>query len=165
MKPLRDVTERFLKASVVLVIPFLFALLAALVLLGITVAKELLYKFSILQSLTTNDTILFSLKLVDAVLIVNLLIIVALASYRQLVDNSSYGSGKALDYGVASEITLSDMKKKLLGSALAIAVIAVLADLMKMTSSAIEFSSTLPLIVKSLVVLILAIAAFLNSKS
>jgi hypothetical protein len=52
-----------------------------------------------------------------------------------------------------------------LGSALAIAVIAVLADLMKMTSSAIEFSSTLPLIVKSLVVLILAIAAFLNSKS
>lgn len=165
MKPLRDVTERFLKASVVLVIPFLFALLAALVLLGITVAKELFYKFSILQSLTTNDTILFSLKLVDAVLIVNLLIIVALASYRQLVDNSSYGSGKALDYGVASEITLSDMKKKLLGSALAIAVIAVLADLMKMTSSAIEFSSTLPLIVKSLVVLILAIAAFLNSKS
>ena len=165
MKPLRDLTERFLKASVVLVIPFLFALLAALVLLGITVAKELLYKFSILQSLTTNDTILFSLKLVDAVLIVNLLIIVALASYRQLVDNSSYGSGKALDYGVASEITLSDMKKKLLGSALAIAVIAVLADLMKMTSSAIEFSSTLPLIVKSLVVLILAIAAFLNSKS
>lgn len=165
MKPLRDLTERFLKASVVLVIPFLFALLAALVLLGITVAKELFYKFSILQSLTTNDTILFSLKLVDAVLIVNLLIIVALASYRQLVDNSSYGSGKALDYGVASEITLSDMKKKLLGSALAIAVIAVLADLMKMTSSAIEFSSTLPLIVKSLVVLILAIAAFLNSKS
>ncbi len=165
MKPLRDLTERLLKASVVLVIPFLFALLAALVLLGITVAKELFYKFSILQSLTTNDTILFSLKLVDAVLIVNLLIIVALASYRQLVDNSSYGSGKALDYGVASEITLSDMKKKLLGSALAIAVIAVLADLMKMTSSAIEFSSTLPLIVKSLVVLILAIAAFLNSKS
>lgn len=165
MKPLRDLTERFLKESVVLVIPFLFALLAALVLLGITVAKELFYKFSILQSLTTNDTILFSLKLVDAVLIVNLLIIVALASYRQLVDNSSYGSGKALDYGVASEITLSDMKKKLLGSALAIAVIAVLADLMKMTSSAIEFSSTLPLIVKSLVVLILAIAAFLNSKS
>lgn len=165
MKPLRDLTERILKASVVLVIPFLFALLAALVLLGITVAKELFYKFSILQSLTTNDTILFSLKLVDAVLIVNLLIIVALASYRQLVDNSSYGSGKALDYGVASEITLSDMKKKLLGSALAIAVIAVLADLMKMTSSAIEFSSTLPLIVKSLVVLILAIAAFLNSKS
>ena len=165
MKPLRDLTERLLKASVVLVIPFLFALLAALVLLGITVAKELFYKFSILQSLTTNDTILFSLKLVDAVLIVNLLIIVALASYRQLVDNSSYGSGEALDYGVASEITLSDMKKKLLGSALAIAVIAVLADLMKMTSSAIEFSSTLPLIVKSLVVLILAIAAFLNSKS
>lgn len=165
MKPLRDLTERLLKASVVLVIPFLFALLAALVLLEITVAKELFYKFSILQSLTTNDTILFSLKLVDAVLIVNLLIIVALASYRQLVDNSSYGSGKALDYGVASEITLSDMKKKLLGSALAIAVIAVLADLMKMTSSAIEFSSTLPLIVKSLVVLILAIAAFLNSKS
>ena len=165
MKPLRDLTERLLKASVVLVIPFLFALLAALVLLGITFAKELFYKFSILQSLTTSDTILFSLKLVDAVLIVNLLIIVALASYRQLVDNSSYGSGKALDYGVASEITLSDMKKKLLGSALAIAVIAVLADLMKMTSSAIEFSSTLPLIVKSLVVLILAIAAFLNSKS
>ncbi len=31
--------ERTLKASVVMVIPFLFALLAALVLLGITVAK------------------------------------------------------------------------------------------------------------------------------
>jgi hypothetical protein len=32
--------ERTLKASVVMVIPFLFALLAGLVLLGITVARE-----------------------------------------------------------------------------------------------------------------------------
>ena len=62
-------------------------------------------------------------------------------------------------------VTLSDMKKKLLGSALAIGVIAVLADLMKLTSTAAEFNTTLPLIVKSFVVLIFAIAAFLNSKS
>ena len=81
--------ERTLKASVVMVIPFLFALLAGLVLLGITVARELTYKFNNVFSLTTNDTILFPLKLVDAVLIVNLLIIVALASYRQIVDNTA----------------------------------------------------------------------------
>ena len=116
-------------------------------------------------SLTTNDTILFALKLVDAVLIVNLLIIVALESYRQLVDNTSQPAEKQRDYGVASDITLSDMKKKLLGSALAIGVIAVLADLMKLTSAAADFTTTLPLIVKSFVVLIFAIAAFLNSKS
>ena len=115
--------------------------------------------------LTTNDTILFALKLVDAVLIVNLLIIVALASYRQLVDNTAQPAEKQRDYGVASDITLSDMKKKLLGSALAIGVIAVLADLMKLTSAAADFTTTLPLIVKSFVVLIFAIAAFLNSKS
>ena len=64
--------ERTLKASLVIVIPFLFALLAGLVLLGITVARELTYKFNNVFSLTTNDTILFALKLVDAVLIVNL---------------------------------------------------------------------------------------------
>ena len=157
--------ERTLKASVVMVIPFLFALLAGLVLLGITVARELVYKFNNVFSLTTNDTILFALKLVDAVLIVNLLIIVALASYRQLVDNTAQPAEKQRDYGVASDITLSDMKKKLLGSALAIGVIAVLADLMKLTSAAADFTTTLPLIVKSLVVLIFAIAAFLNSKS
>ena len=113
--------ERTLKASVVMVIPFLFALLAGLVLLGITVARELIYKFNNVFSLTTNDTILFALKLVDAVLIVNLLIIVALASYRQLVDNTAQPAEKQREYGVASDITLSDMKKKLLGSALAIA--------------------------------------------
>ena len=157
--------ERTLKASVVMVIPFLFALLAGLVLLGITVARELIYKFNNVFSLTTNDTILFALKLVDAVLIVNLLIIVALASYRQLVDNTAQSTQKQRDYGVASDITLSDMKKKLLGSALAIGVIAVLADLMKLTSAAADFTTTLPLIVKSFVVLIFAIAAFLNSKS
>jgi len=105
------------------------------------------------------------LKLVDAVLIVNLLIIVALASYRQLVDNTAQPTDKQRDYGVASDITLADMKRKLLGSALAIGVIAVLADLMKLTSSAADFTTTLPLIVKSFVVLIFAIAAFLNSKS
>ena len=116
-------------------------------------------------SLTTNDTILFALKLVDAVLIVNLLIIVALASYRQLVDNRAHPNEMQRDYGVASDITLADMKKKLLGSALAIGVIAVLADLMKLSSSAADFTTTLPLIVKSFVVLIFAIAAFLNSKS
>ena len=157
--------ERTLKASVVMVIPFLFALLAGLVLLGITVARELIYKFNNVFSLTTNDTILFALKLVDAVLIVNLLIIVALASYRQLVDNTAQPTDKQRDYGVASDITLADMKRKLLGSALAIGVIAVLADLMKLTSSAADFTTTLPLIVKSFVVLIFAIAAFLNSKS
>ena len=81
--------ERTLKASVVMVIPFLFAFLAGLVLLGITVERELTYKFNNVFSLTTNDTILFPLKLVDAVLIVNLLIIVALASYRQIVDNTA----------------------------------------------------------------------------
>lgn len=148
-----------------MVIPFLFALLAGLVLLGITVARELIYKFNNVFSLTTNDTILFALKLVDAVLIVNLLIIVALASYRQLVDNTAQPAEKQREYGVASDITLSDMKKKLLGSALVIGVIAVLADLMTITSTAAEFTTTLPLIVKSFVVLIFAIAAFLNSKS
>ena len=157
--------ERTLKASVVMVIPFLFALLAGLVLLGITVARELIYKFNNVFSLTTNDTILFALKLVDAVLIVNLLIIVALASYRQLVDNTAQPTEKQRDYGVAADITLADMKKKLLGSALAIGVIAVLADLMKLSSAAADFTTTLPLIVKSFVVLIFAIAAFLNSKS
>jgi uncharacterized membrane protein YqhA len=34
--------ERTLKASVVMVIPFLFALFAALVLLGITVVREII---------------------------------------------------------------------------------------------------------------------------
>jgi len=143
--------ERTLKASVVMVIPFLFALLAGLVLLGITVARELIYKFNNVFSLTTNDTILFALKLVDAVLIVNLLIIVALASYRQLVHNTARPTEKQRDYGVASDITLADMKKKLLGSALAIGVIAVLADLMKLSSLAADFTTTLPLIVKSFV--------------
>ena len=157
--------ERTLKASVVMVIPFLFALLAGLVLLGITVVRELIYKFNNVFSLTTNDTILFALKLVDAVLIVNLLIIVALASYRQLVFNTARPTEKQRDYGVASDITLADMKKKLLGSALAIGVIAVLADLMKLSSAAADFTATLPLIVKSFVVLIFAIATFLNSKS
>lgn len=157
--------ERPLKASVVMVIPFLFALLAGLVLLGITVAHELIDKFNNVFSLTTNDTILFALKLVDAVLIVNLLIIVALASYHQLVDNTAQPTEKQRDYGVASDITHSDMKKKLLGSALAIGVIAVLSDLMKLTSAAADFTTTLPLIVRSFVVLIFAIAAFLNSKS
>ena len=157
--------ERTLKASVVMVIPFLFALLAGLVLLGITVARELIYKFNNVFSLTTNDTILFALKLVDAVLIVNLLIIVALASYRQLVHNTARPTEKQHDYGVASDITLAEMKKKLLGSALAIGVIAVLADLMKLSSAAADFTTTLPLIAKSLVVLIFAIATFLSSKS
>jgi len=100
-------------------------------------------------SLTTNDTILFALKLANAVLIVNLLIIVALASYRQLVHNTTQPTEKQRDYGVASDITLADMKKKLLGSALAIGVIAVLADLMKLSSLAADFTTTLPLIVKS----------------
>ena len=148
-----------------MVIPFLFALLAGLVLLGITVARELIYKFNNVFSLTTNDTILFALTLVDAVLIVNLLIIVALESYRQLVDNTSQAAEKQRDYGVASDITLFDMKTKLLGSALAIGVIAVLADLIKLTSEAADFTTTLPLIVKSFVVLIFAIAAFINSRS
>ena len=148
-----------------MVIPFLFALLAGLVLLGITVARELICKFNNVFPLTTNDTILFALKLVDAVLIVNLLIIVALESYRQLVDNTSQPAEKQRDYGVASDITLSDMKKKLLGSALAIGVIAVLADLIELTSEAADFTTTLPLIVKSFVVLIFAIAAFINSRS
>ena len=71
-----------------MVIPFLFALLAGLVLLGITVARELIYKFNNVFSLTTNDTILFALKLVDEVLIVNLLIIVALASCGQYCTTS-----------------------------------------------------------------------------
>jgi len=141
--------ERTLKASVVMVIPFLFALLAGLVLLGITVARELIYKFNNVFSLTTNDTILFALKLANAVLIVNLLIIVAPASYRQLVHNTAQPTEKQRDYGVASDITLADMKKKLLGSALAIGVIAVLADLMKLSSLAADFTTTLPLIVKS----------------
>ena len=148
-----------------MVIPFLFDLLAGLVLLGITVARELIYKFNNVFLLTTNDTILFALKLVDAVLIVNLLIIVALASYRQLVDNTAQPTEKQRGYGMASDITLADMKKKLLGSALAIGVIAVLADLMKLPSSAEDFTMTLPLTVKTFVVLIFAIAAFLNSKS
>ena len=133
--------------------------------MGITVARELIYNFNNVFSLTTNDTILFALKLVDAALIVNLLVIVALASYRQLVDNTAQPTEKHRDYGVASDITLADMKKKLLGSALAIGVIAVLADLMKLPSAAADFTTTLPLIVKSFVVLIFAIAAFLSAKS
>jgi len=102
-------------------------------------------------SLTTNDTILFALKLANAVLIVNLLIIFAPASYRQLVHNTAQPTEKQREYGVASDITLADMKKKLLGSALAIGVIAVLADLMKLSSLAADFTTTLPLIVKSFV--------------
>ena len=102
-------------------------------------------------SLTTNDTILFALKLANAVLIVNLLIIFAPASYRQLVHNTAQPTEKQREYGVASDITLADMKKKLLGSALAIGVIAVLADLMKLSSPAVDFTTTLPLIVKSFV--------------
>ena len=133
--------------------------------MGITVARELIYKFNNVFSLTTNDTILFALNLVDAVLIVNLLVIEALASYRQLVDNTAQPTEKHRDYGVASDITLADMKKKLLGSALAIGVIAVLADLMKLPSATADFTTTLPLIVKSFVVLIFAIAAFLSAKS
>ena len=66
---------------------------------------------------------------------------------------------------MASDITLADMKRKLLGSALAIGVIAVLADLMKLLSAAADYTTALPLIVRSFVVLIFAIAAFLNSKS
>ena len=157
--------ERTLKASVVMVIPFLFALFAALVLLGITVAREIILKFSTVLTLNTNDTILFALKLVDAVLIANLLIIVALASYRQLVDNTTKPTEQHHDYGVAADITLSDMKKKLLGSALAIGVIAVLADLMTLPSEAAELTTILPLIAKSVVVLVFAIAAYLNAKS
>ena len=107
--------ERTLKASVVMVIPFLFALLAGPVLFGLTGARELIYKFKNGFSLTTKDTILFALKLGDAVLIVNLLIIVALASYRQLVHNTARPTEKQRDYGVASDITLADMKKKTVG--------------------------------------------------
>jgi hypothetical protein len=66
---------------------------------------------------------------------------------------------------VAADITLSDMKKKLLGSALAIGVIAVLADLMTLPSEAAELTTILPLIAKSVVVLVFAIAAYLNAKS
>ena len=106
-----------------------------------------------------------ALKLVDAVLIVNLLIIVAIALYRQLVDNTTKPTEQHHDYRVAADITLSDMKKKLLGSALAIGVIAVLADLMKLPNEAAELTTILPLIAKSFVVLVFAIAAYLNAKS
>ena len=81
------------------------------------------------------------------------------------MDNTSQPTEKHRDYGVAADITLADMKKKLLGSTLAIGVIAVLADLMQLSSAAADLTTTLPLIVKSFVVLIFAIATFLSSKS
>ena len=161
-----ELIERTFKTSVYLLLPFLGALFLGLLLLGISVSHELAYKFANLGSLSINETILFTLKLVDVVLLVNLIFVISLASYKQLLGESistkNIGDEAELK---SSKITLADMKQKLLGSALAISVVSVLSDLVQLKMASTTDTEMMVLISKAFVVAVLAIASYLNSKT
>lgn len=161
-----ELIEKIFKTSVYLLLPFLGALFLGLVLLGASVSHELAYKFAKFGSLSINETILFTLKLVDVVLLVNLIFVISLASYKQLVGESV--STKNLNDETelkSSKITLADMKQKLLGSALAISVVSVLSDLVQLKMHSTSETEMMVLIAKAFVVAVLALASYLNSKS
>lgn len=161
-----ELIEKTFKTSVYLLLPFLGALFLGLLLLGVSVSHELAYKFANLGSLAINETILFTLKLVDVVLLVNLIFVISLASYKQLVGESistkNIGDEAELK---SSKITLADMKQKLLGSALAISVVSVLSDLVQLKMASTTDTEMMVLISKAFVVAVLAIASYLNSKT
>lgn len=161
-----ELIERTFKTSVYLLLPFLGALFLGLLLLGVSVSHELAYKFANLGSLSINETILFTLKLVDVVLLVNLIFVISLASYKQLLGESistkNIGDEAELK---SSKITLADMKQKLLGSALAISVVSVLSDLVQLKMASTTDTEMMVLISKAFVVAVLAIASYLNSKT
>ena len=161
-----ELIEKTFKTSVYLLLPFLGALFLGLLLLGVSVCHELAYKFANLGSLSINETILFTLKLVDVVLLVNLIFVISLASYKQLL-GESISTKNIGDEAKAksSKITLADMKQKLLGSALAISVVSVLSDLVQLKMASTTDTEMMVLISKAFVVAVLAIASYLNSKS
>ena len=161
-----ELIEKTFKTSVYLLLPFLGALFLGLLLLGVSVSHELAYKFANLGSLSINETILFTLKLVDVVLLVNLIFVISLASYKQLLGESistkNIGDEAELK---SSKITLADMKQKLLGSALAISVVSVLSDLVQLKMASTTDTEMMVLVSKAFVVAVLAIASYLNSKT
>ena len=159
----RNFFEFCFKETVILLIPFLLGLLAALFMLMYTMWTDILYKLDKLKILSTNDTVLFALKLVDVCLIANLLIVVALASFRQLVDADLESANPTLPkegYPPAAQVSLQEMKHKLLGSALAIAVISLLSNVVLVDKGS-EFDPVL-IASKAGVIGIIALSMFLT---
>lgn len=152
------------KSSVYLAIPFLFTLVIVLGVLFFTVVKSLAYKISKIQSLTETDAIVMALKAVDVILVVNLLLIVLIATYHRLIGQRHSDNNQQSEHGWIQDVTLHDMKKKLTASVVVISGINLLADLLYITKDKGELTFQSPVMVQALIHLVLAFSAYLMSK-
>ena len=155
--------ENIIKGSVYLAIPFLFTLLAVLFVLFYTVVQDVWYKVVKINTLDSVDATVLALKMVDIVLVVNLVLVIVIATYKRLIDRDD--TGDQTGYGWIGSVTMSDMKVKLLGSVVAISAISLLADIVKMTQSESALSMENPIIIQAFVHIVLAVSAWMMAKA
>ena len=106
-----------------------------------------------------------ALKAVDVILVVNLLLIVLIATYRRLIDRNDPDTDNKSGYGWIGDVTLSDMKQKLTASVVVISGINLLADLLYITKDKAELTFQSPVMVQAVIHLVLALSAYLMSKN
>jgi uncharacterized protein (TIGR00645 family) len=122
MKPIIRLIELIIFASRWLVAPFLFGLIAGLVVLIFKFALKL---FDFVQQVRTaepTDVIVNILGLVDLTLTANLIVIVICSSYENFVAPIDYAEHPNWPPGLV-RIGFSGLKQKLLGSIVAIAAV------------------------------------------
>ena len=119
---IEKVMEHGLFQSRWLLAPFYIGLVSALGILMMAFAKELYYYFGNLLSLTTNDSILAVLTLIDITLAANLVIIVIFSGYENFV--SKFDIDEHQDRPEwHGKVDFSGLKLKLVASIVAISSI------------------------------------------
>lgn len=154
--------EKAIKSSVYLAVPFLFTLVAALGVLFYSVVKSVWKKLYYINDLTKTDATVLALELVDVVLIVNLVLVIGIASYHRLIyrEDSTENNG----FGWLASVSMGAMKTKLLGSCVAISAISLLADVVKISDSEASLDMHNPIMVQAVVHMVLAISAWMMAK-
>jgi len=125
MKRLEHLFEGALFSSRWLLAPFFAGLMVAVVALLVKFFKELWHLLGGLFTLTSQESIVSILTLVDVALLAGLLLIIALSGYENFVSKFALGDHEDRP-GWMGKVSFSDLKIKLIGAIVAISAIELL---------------------------------------
>jgi uncharacterized protein (TIGR00645 family) len=129
----QDKTERLLFASRWILSPMYIILIIVLALILIKFAGEVFNFIMNMWTFTENEWIIEVLKLLDLTLVANLVLIVALSGYENFVSKLDIAQKHVDRPSWMGRLDFSGLKLKIIGSVVAISIIELLQDFLKMS--------------------------------
>lgn len=129
----QDKTERLLYASRWILSPIYLILILVLVLILIKFCGDVYHFILNMWTFTENEWIIEVLKLLDLTLVANLVLIVAFSGYENFVSKLDIAKDHIDRPSWMDRLDFSGLKLKIIGSVVAISLIELLQDFLKMS--------------------------------